>query len=640
MIAVMRKLINNNAYKVFLWIFLFMMAGGSGLVFFTGKPEDKNQVIKVYDLGITDKKYSLMVQRMKQQFDLFKMRGFPLPNTNVQKETIQTGISKLLTENSASSLKLNVSSEHVSTEVQKNLQHLPPYFFDERGMLNEEMFLKAIAPLSMQDFIEEIETDSKNRIFNTLVEASLYIPKFEQDLEFNAQFADKDYTYFSLSYKKYISKVRSENPTDSMLLKYYKQPEVLEKFKTPELRSGKKWTFNQKDFVQKITDSEAKDYYNKNKASLYVVNPVQMQVRQLLVEIEPGRESEARARIQEIKEQADKEPSKFEELVKKFSDDKSTAAKGGLSPLFSRDDKKIDKVISDTTFEFLATDGQISVPVKTARGYELIQRVKKVSATYKDFSAVTTEIKNKLGSEKFKKRFAQDAARVIHNAKYKPELLHDFVKKYKGSLEEITMSARKPGIDYTQLFRLEQGRYTQFFDKDDGVILLCSSIEKSVAPALEDIKSKLLPMYFEDKAKQMAQDHIKRAFKEAHNESIESLAKKYDAKVSTAYFKYNDGDIDQSDLLKEPEVAAQVKGLQYSGSLAVINTANESILMHLDSVQPVKISEKEQNQAKKMLIYTKSYIYKEGFVASLYRIAKLRNKIEIKNELLQTAKEV
>jgi hypothetical protein len=621
-------------------MFLFMMAAGSGLVFFGDKAENKNQVIKVYDLGITDKKYSLMLQRSKQQMEMFKMRGLHLPNMNIQKETIQAGVTKLLSEHSTQSLKLHISSDHVSEEVQKNLQHLPPYFFDEKGMLNQDLFLKAIAPLSMQDFVEEIENDAKTKVFNTLVEASLYIPKFEQELEYNGQFADKTYSYFTLSYQKFLSKIRSENPTDSVLLKYYKRPEVIEKFKTAERRSGKKWVFSQKDFIQKISESEAKSYYDKNKASLYVVTPAQMQVRQLLVTIEPGRESEARTRIQEIKEQADKEPSKFEELIKKFSDDKATASKGGLSALFSRDDKKIDKVICDTAFEFLAADGQISAPIKTERGYELIQRVKKVAASYKDFGAVSNEIKDKLGAEKFKKRFAQDASRVIANAKYKPELLQEFIKKYQGELEDLSLSARKPGIDSTQLFRMEQGRYTQYFDKNEGVILFCEAIEKSVTPSLEAVKAKILPLYFEDTAKKMAQDSINRAFKEAGQASFDTIAQKYEAKVSSAYFKYNDGKIDQSDLLKEPEIAAQTKGLQYPGSLAVINTPTESILIRLDSLEPVKISDQEKDQAKKMMIYTKSYIYKEGFVASLYRIAKLRNKIEIKNELLQTTKEV
>ena len=50
---------------------------------------------------------------------------------------------------------------------------------------------------------------------------------------------------------------------------------------------------------------------------------------------------------------------------------------------------------------------------------------------------------------------------------------------------------------------------------------------------------------------------------------------------------------------------------------------------------------KEQKEhLSSTMFYMKLYQIKEGFIASLYRTAKLNNKIEIKNELLQFTKEV
>ena len=217
MIAIMRKLIHNNAYKVILWIFLLMMAAGSGLVYMGGKTEDKDAVIKVYDLTISNKKFALMLQRTKQQLEMFKMRGFNLPNANVQKETVQAGISKLLSEHATDDLALHVSDDHVSQEVTRELQHFPAHFFDEHGNLNTDAFLKAIAPMSMQDFMAEIEADAKNKILTTLIDASLYVPKFEQQLYEQAEFADKNYSYFKLSSQKYLQKV---SETSQLILCY------------------------------------------------------------------------------------------------------------------------------------------------------------------------------------------------------------------------------------------------------------------------------------------------------------------------------------------------------------------------------------------------------------------------------------
>ena len=80
--------------------------------------------------------------------------------------------------------------------------------------------------------------------------------------------------------------------------------------------------------------------------------------------------------------------------------------------------------------------------------------------------------------------------------------------------------------------------------------------------------------------------------------------------------------------------------MQYPGAVAAIAIKSDGILIRLDTLNLSKISDEEKDQAQKVMNYTKSYQYKEGFVASLYRIAKLRNKIEIKKEILQFTKEV
>ncbi len=640
MIAIMRKLIHNNAYKVILWIFLLMMAAGSGLIYMGGKTEEKDVVIKVYDLTISDKKFALMLQRTKQQLEMFKMRGFNLPNANVQKETVQAGISKLLSEQATNDLDLAVSGDHVSQEVTRELQHLPAHFFDEHGNLNTDAFLKAIAPMSMQDFMSEIESDAKNKILTTLIDASLYVPKFEQQLYEQSEFADKNYSYCKFSSQKYLPKISDTKPSETLLLKFYKRPEIAEQFKTAEKRSGKQWVFSPKNYGITITDSEAKSFYDKNKTTLYVVSPAQMQIRSLLITIEPGKEEEAKAKIQDFKKEADKDSSKFEDMVKKFSEDKATASKGGLSDLFTKDDKKMNKTVVDTAFEFLGTDGQISSPIKTDRGYELLQRVKKVPAKYKEFGTVSAAIKEQISAEKFKKRFAQDASRVIHTVKYKPEVLTEFVQKYHGTVVDVPLAERKQGIVYTTLFRMEQDRYTHIFDKDDGVIVYCQQVEKSVTPALENVKSRLLPLYFNDLATEMMQSELEQALKDAQNESFDKVAEKYGASVQKAFFKYNQGKNEQSPILEDAEVAAQVKNLQYPGATAAIAMKTDGILVRLDTLNISKIGTEEKEQAKKVMNYIKSYQYKEGFVASLYRIAKLRNKIEIKKEILQFTKEV
>ena len=79
-----------------------------------------------------------------------------------------------------------------------------------------------------------------------------------------------------------------------MLLKFYKRPEIVEQFKTAEKRSGKQWVFTPKNYGINIPDSEAKSFYDKNKASLYVVIQLRCKFVNLVITIEPGKEEEAK----------------------------------------------------------------------------------------------------------------------------------------------------------------------------------------------------------------------------------------------------------------------------------------------------------------------------------------------------------
>ena len=160
-------------------------------------------------------------------------------------------------------------------------------------------------------------------------------------------------------------------------------------------------------------------------------------------------------------------------------------------------------------------------------------------------------IKEQLSTEKFKKRFTQDASRMIHSVKYKPEVLSEFVQKYHGKMIDIPLTERKPGIEYTQPYsEWNKTVIRSYFDKDEGIILYCQEIEKSVTPILETVKSRLLPLYFNEQAKEMVQSQLNQALKEAQMRSFDKVAEKYGATVQKASFKYNQGKNEQSSILE------------------------------------------------------------------------------------------
>lgn len=641
MIAVVRKMLNTHVYKIFLWVFLIMMSGIGGLFFFEGQ-QDRNFVARVYEQSLTDTKFAAIVKNVKQQQEMFRQRGYALNLPNPQKEAVRAAISDLLMKHIIAKLGLALSGKHVDSEVQKQLQQLPAYFFDEKGMLNTEAFSKLIAPNTIDDFVESVESDAKNRLVSGLLDVSLYAPHFELELQYDSEFANKTYEYFVLSYADFLANAKKTAQSDEVLQKFYKKSAIAEQFKSVERRSGTMWTFSPAEYGATVTKEEAQNYYDKNKTSLYQTHPAQMQVRLLTIAIEPGKEQETIARIQGLKEEAEKNPAAFETLVHKFSDDKAAAAKGGLTPLFSKESTNVDRIVIDTAFEYLGSDNQISAPVKLESGYTLIQRVKKVPASYKAFSAVEDEIKKSLASDKFKKRFTQDAGRVVSSAKYDPKALRSFIERYKGKESKIGLTANSADVTHKHLFRLEEGRYSQFLDKEHGVIILCDVIERSSLPPFADVKNRVQALYWNDHAASELKQAVKNAQEDSKSMNFSSLAEKYHATIKTAEATNDNGKIQYSQKrLEAPEVQARLKAIVSPGTVIAIETKEDGLLVQLVKVQENrKDFDLKKDEVKKVLFYTKLYQSRDAFIASLYRIAKLNNKIEIKSEILQSTKEV
>ncbi len=641
MIAIMRKLIRNSVYKIFLWAFLFMMAFGSGVVMFNFG-ESKDFVIKVYEQSIDKTKFQEMLKLAKQQREMYRQKGFAISHQNIEKETVQAAISSLLAQHATNKIGIRVASSYVDQQFQQQLQQLPAYFFKADGSLDQEAFQKVIAPHSLQDFVDEIELETKNKLLFGLVDASVYVPEFEMMLQYNAEFANKKYSYVTLSHQKYLAQVKKHMPSDEVLAKFYKKSLIADQFRSAERRSGTIWKFTPSQFVKPISDNEAKSFYDKNKMQRYVLEPAQIQIRHLLIDPALSTDMDARVKIEEISQIAQKDSTKFEDLVREFSQDSKSASRAGLSDFFTRNDKKVEAAVLEMAFDNLSTDGQVSVPLKTERGYELIQRVAKRATKYKDFKSVEVGIKEEISLEKFKKRFVQDASRVVSGAKYNPESLKKFIERYKGVKVDLSLEVQKSSIESSNLFRIEEGRYTTFLDKEFGAILLCLKVEKSKLPVLDEVKSKVLNLYFEEEANKKLKGDLALAFKDAGKMTLSDVAKKYETSFDQASFENESGKVDQSSILKENLVAKAIRNMQHVGAIAFVQTKTDGIVIKLDSISKVnpEVFAEQKAHLGQVMFYTKLYQIKDAFIASLYRNATINNKIEIKKELLPLTKEV
>ena len=637
MMATMRKLIDNKVYKFILWTFLFMMAVGSG--FGLNKISEKKWVIKVYDETLIPAKFENLLKREKAQKEYYRQKGIVLAEKSIEKDAIKSSVANLLNENVLSTMNAVVPNYVIDQEVKKLLSQLPQQFFKPNGELNEEVFARQISPLTIDDFFNELLIGTQNKLLSSIIDESAFLPEFEINLSHTIEFAKKDYSVMKLNLSKYINKAKENAPSDNILEKFYKNPKNNEQFKTSEKRAGIFWKFNPENYNVSITDNDIKKDYEKNK-NKYLIEPSQMQLRILLINAEPGKEEIAREKIEKIQKEAAKSPEEFVNLVKEYSDDKDAKKTGGLTNLFTQNSSELDKNIISTAFESLITDGQISTPIKTINGYELLQRVKKNPAKYKSLQSISGEIKENLKITKFKQRFTQDANRAITGARYNPEALEKLITKGDKSIIQLTTISNE--IKISQLFKIEEKKFATFFDKDNGIIIQCTTIEKSRIPELSEIKDAVLAKYYEQEGAILLSEALSKALAKIRSgENMETVAKEFDAKIESAQAEFKNSKIEQSQILNNKQVQSKLKSLLTNGSLTSAIADQSGIIIRLNNIEKLKQGEflKEKETFTKTLFSTKKYAVKDGFIASLYRRAKLDNKIEMKPEILQFLKE-
>lgn len=138
-------------------------------------------------------------------------------------------------------------------------------------------------------------------------------------------------------------------------------------------------------------EDAAKEQYLAHKAN-YVV-PKVVDVQHILITLTGRTDEEAKALAEKVRAEALANPSHFDDLVAKYSDDPSKGNNKGLIP---------DATSSKYVPEFVAaanrlnTVGEISSAVKTSYGYHVLRLARIVPAKPQDFAAVKEQLIAKL----------------------------------------------------------------------------------------------------------------------------------------------------------------------------------------------------------------------------------------------------
>ena len=127
----------------------------------------------------------------------------------------------------------------------------------------------------------------------------------------------------------------------------------------------------------------AKEHYLANIEKY--ITPEQVRARHILIRVRPGDdETEAKRRIDAIRQEIESGKLDFAAAAKKYSEDRGSASKGGDLGFFTR--KRMVPPFSKVAFEL--DPGQLSEPVRTPFGWHLILVEEKKPSQQRPFEAI------------------------------------------------------------------------------------------------------------------------------------------------------------------------------------------------------------------------------------------------------------
>lgn len=177
----------------------------------------------------------------------------------------------------------------------------------------------------------------------------------------------------------------------------------------------------------KVSDKEIRDYYEKNKKDLAPVS--QVSLSHILV----NTEAEAQKVLERLKKGED-----FAQVAKKSSIDTVSAKKGGDLGFFSKGEIPPEFRIAAVRLK----TGEVSEPIKTKSGYEIIKVTDKKVGQVIEFEKIKNLISQNLLAEKQKESF--DSYMEGLKKKYKVEVNKEAVSKLAPSEEKKGITKEMP----------------------------------------------------------------------------------------------------------------------------------------------------------------------------------------------------
>ncbi len=195
----------------------------------------------------------------------------------------------------------------------------------------------------------------------------------------------------------------------------------------------------------KVDDAEVKKFYDEN-TSKFQGNEQRRASHILIgfgVSATPEKKQEAKAKAEELLAIIKKDPSKFEALAVKNSQDPGSAIKGGDLGLFGRG--AMVKPFEDTAFSLKVN--QVSDLVESEYGYHII-KVTEIKGESSDFNSLRPQVKAELMYQKAQTAFTEQAEGFTNMVYEQSGSLQPAAKAFGGQVQTSDWLSREAGAKF------------------------------------------------------------------------------------------------------------------------------------------------------------------------------------------------
>lgn len=501
---------------------------------------------------------------------------------------------------------------------------LPFGFFGQHGLEQKALSLYLCNNrLNMKQFDDLVRETLSQHIVYQLATIAAYVPSYIVTDYVHRELAARDYDIITFWHQKIIKDVRSKPISQEALQQFFDaQNKESKRYWLPDMRGAKIWTFDPHQYGIVITDQEVQDYYEKYRTVKYIEVPAQVQVRRILL-APSGAETKQHVaqRAMSLRTELLAQPSTFEQKAREYSQDKESASKGGLLPLFAKGDR--EQIFERKAF-MLAHDGDISDVFESSQGYEIVQRVEKKQAKFKSFVSVKNDIHDLLLKQAFEKRFAQDIKNRFDLKKLQTVDFDLFVQEKHALFKELPLSAKDDSQLMQLIFKLKKNNAGFYMQDGVGYVVLLTEIRQAYAPTLDAVRKSVEHDYVD----QQTQLKVEQLTKQASQALRDGASAKEVARQLGGDFEAT-GLIHQKD---ECVKTLQDKGIPVEKMFQLVNNdgvlsvlGGNGYIFHVAAVAEVSQEEFDKKKIEDLPSVNNDMmsLFAQGFVASLARNAKI-----------------